>query len=147
MIRGPRAALIAPYQPRTMSGKCDDVHKRRQHRHPGCSGRPRSHHLEDVWQGRQERRFFSVTTRGSQCLECLERRFNQRTRGLVLDDAPNEADEVDDRRLTLLAQLFSDEWHSGRNDAKRPRLDLVCVPSVYIHEERSYKRKTHPRIL
>ena len=85
-----------------------------------------------MWQGRHERRLFPITARGSQRLQCPERRFDQGTSGLAFNDVPDEADEFDDRRLTLLAQSFSDEWDSGGNDAKRPRFDLVQILSVHI---------------
>ena len=57
----------------------------------------------------------------------LKRRLHQRPSGLVLDDIPDEADEIDDRRLTRLTQRFGHEWHSCGNDPKRACLDLVRV--------------------
>lgn len=136
MIRGPRAVLIGAKLNSCMSEQHNDAHKALQNRDPRRGGSPGLHHLEYVWQGRHERRLFSVATRGSQCLQCLERGFDQITSRLVLYDVPDEADEINDRCSTLLAQLFGDEWNFGGNDAKCPRFDLVQVPSVHVHKTR-----------
>ena len=85
-----------------------------------------------MWQSRHECRLFSITTRGSQGPQRRECRFDQGASGLVFDDVPDEADDFDDRRLTLVTQPFSDQRDSGGNHAKRSRFDLIRESSVNV---------------
>lgn len=52
----------------------------------------------------------------------------------MFNNVPDEAHKFDGRRLTLFAQLVSDEWNSSGDDAKRSRFDLVRVyrPSTSV---------------
>lgn len=102
-----------------------------------------------MWQSRHERHLFSITTRRSQRLQCCERTFDQGTSGLAFNNVPDEADKFNDRRLTFLAQLVSDKWNSGRDDAKRAGFDLVRVyrPSIIRRMGSGEEKKTHPRVL